>query len=334
MMGSEKIEADATLEAARWLVALEDASDDKDLHANFNLWLQASPENAAAWADTSAVYDMMGYADPTYEDQWPEKAAQQGSRSWPLKLPVLTVVPAQNRRFVSVLVGGLAACLVLLMGPTVLVRLEADHMTDTAEVRSLQLEDGSLLSMGPETAIALDYTAAERRLHLLAGEVFLHVKPNKQRPFRVIARNVTTTVLGTAFNVHLGDEGATVRVRQGLVGVGYGNEPSGGEQLTPGDWAQVDEDGAFQRGHGPGEEVGVWTDGQIVVRDRPLSEVADDLRRYYPGLIVLRGSGLSEQRVSGVYNLSDPVAALRAVVSVHGGVVHQVTPWVLLVTRG
>lgn len=329
-MESEEKEADATMEAARWLVALEEDSDDARLHTDFNNWLHASPENAEAWADTCAIYDLMGYAEPVYEGQWREKTAQQAIGIWPLKLPV----PAQKRRFVSVVVGALAACIILLMGPTFLVKLEADHMTDTAEVRSLQLEDGSLMSMGPETAIAIDYTAEERRVRLLAGEVFLHVKPNKQRPFRVIARNVTTTVLGTAFNVHLGDEGTTVRVRHGRVGVDYDDEQSGAEHLEPGDWAQINEDGAFQRGPGRGAEVGVWTNGQIVVRDRPLSEVTADLRRYYPGMIVLQGSGLSEKRVSGVYNLSDPVAALRAVVSVHGGVVHQVTPWVLLVTSG
>jgi transmembrane sensor len=61
-----------------------------------------------------------------------------------------------------------------------------------------------------------------------------------------------------------------------------------------------------------------------------MADVVDDLRRYFAGSIVLVDADLAARRVTGVYNLADPVGALRAIVGAHGGSVRQVSPWLLL----
>jgi transmembrane sensor len=76
--------------------------------------------------------------------------------------------------------------------------------------------------------------------------------------------------------------------------------------------------------------VAPWLHGQIVARDRPMADVVDELRRYYGGAIVVADGTLHGRRVTGVYNLADPVAALRAIMGAHGGSVRQVSPWLLL----
>ncbi len=45
----------ATLEAARWLVALEEEPDDAGLHARIAAWRAASPANESAWVNTSDI---------------------------------------------------------------------------------------------------------------------------------------------------------------------------------------------------------------------------------------------------------------------------------------
>ena len=72
--------------------------------------------------------------------------------------------------------------------------------------------------------------------------------------------------------------------------------------------------------------------GQIVARDRPLADVVNDLRRYHVGAIFLTDSDFGAQRVSGVYNLGKPVAALQAIAAAHGGVARAISPWVLVVS--
>ncbi len=55
------------------------------------------------------------------------------------------------------------------------------------ELRSLTLEDGTQVRLGPESALGVDFTAGERRVRLLKGEAFFDVVPNAARPFRVAA---------------------------------------------------------------------------------------------------------------------------------------------------
>jgi transmembrane sensor len=225
-----------------------------------------------------------------------------------------------------------AAYLAFVFVPGFLLRLQADHVTSIAELRSFGLDDGSVVRLGPDSAIEVGQADGGRRVRLLKGEAFFEVTPDSARPFRVVVRDVETTVLGTAFNVRFAGEGAEVAVRSGLVRVDRAAaRRSVAERLAPGDWVQVGWTGRVQRGAIPPEEVAPWLHGQIVARDRPLADVVDELRRYYGGAIIAAGGALAGRRVTGVYNLSDPVAALRAIVGAHGGSVRQVSPWLLVV---
>ncbi len=215
--------------------------------------------------------------------------------------------------------------------PGLVIRFQADHVTSTAEVQSLGLDDGSIVRLGPDSAIDVVYEAGERRVRLLKGEAFFEVKPDPNRPFRVVTRDVETVVLGTSFNVRFTGDGAEVSVRKRS---GWRRHRKSQERLEPGNWAQVGWNGSVQRGAMPPDEVAPWLHGQIVARDRPLGDVVDELRRYFPGAIVVASSGLGSRRVTGVYNLADPVSALRAIAGTHGGSVTQLTPWLLVVRGG
>jgi transmembrane sensor len=303
----------ATLEAARWLVALEEEPDDAGLHARIAAWRAASPTNESAWVNTSDIYGLMATAAP----------ARQA--------PVVRPSFGRRRAYAGAVGLALAACLAFAFGPDVLVRLQADQVTSTAEVRSLGLDDGSMVRLGPDSAIEVAYAGDSRRVRLLKGEAFFEVTPDPRRPFSVVARDIETTVLGTSFNVRFVGASAEVAVRTGLVRVdNAASRPSVALRLEPGDWAQVGWSGKVERGAIPPEEVAPWLHGQIVARDRPMADVVDELRRYTSGAIVIADSALRGRRVTGVYNLSDPVAALRAIVGVHGGSVRQVSPWLLV----
>ncbi len=64
-----------------------------------------------------------------------------------------------------------------------------------------------------------------------------------------------------------------------------------------------------------------------------LSEVVDQLRSYHQGWILLRDDNLAAERVTGLYNLDDPQAALEALVQPHGGRVQRWSPFVLVIDR-
>ncbi len=331
----------ATAEAARWLVSLEEEPGDRELRARFEAWLAASPANADAWANTSDIYDMMAKTSPVHTDHWAPYVAARGddqpaaatgvSHGQPSDRALRRRKPTRRRIALGAAAAALAACLIITVMPSVLLRLDADYVTSTAESRSIQMGDGSTVHLAPDSAITLDGDA--RRARLMKGEAFFEVAPDADHLFTVAAREVQTTVLGTAFNVRLEDRGAVVAVREGRVRVDHATvQPPASEGLKAGDWVRIGWTGSVQRGTAPPDEAGGWMQGQIVARDRPLAEVIDDLRRYHTGIIFLTDSDFGEQRVSGVYNLADPVAAAQAIAEAHGGAAREISPWVLVVS--
>ena len=312
------------MEAARWLVALEDDPDDADLRVRIDAWRAADPANESAWQDTAYVHGLM--AATRSGDAVPRHGDAAGPRR--------EVRQRFGHRIAAGVLAAVAAGLLLLFAPGLIVRLQSDQVTAIAEVRSVNLDDGTVVLLGADSAIAVRYHDAGRGVRLLKGEAFFEVARDPQRPFTVVARDVDVTVLGTSFNVRLADDGAEVAVTTGVVQVANtGENPAVSLRLEPGDWARLAGAGTVERGTVQTDEVAPWLHGQIVVRDRPMADVVDELRRYYRGMIVVADDALRGRRVTGVYNLSDPKAALSAIVGAHGGSVWQVSPW-LLVARG
>jgi len=313
------------MEAARWLVALEDDPDDVDLRSRIDAWRAADPAHDSAWRDTAHVHGLMPAA-ASREFAARQPGAAIGERR--------TGRQGFGQRIAAGVLTAVAAGILLLLAPGLVLRLQSDQVTTTAEVRSVALDDGSVVLLGADSAIALLDRDANRGIRLLKGEAFFQVAPDPERPFKVVARDVEVTVLGTSFNVRLADDGAEVAVATGVVQVANAAEDRPVSlYLEPGNWARVGATRPVERGALRTDEVAPWRRGQIVARDRPMADVIDELRRYYQGAIVVADDALRGRRVTGVYNLGDPKAALNAIVGAHGGSVQQVSPW-LLIARG
>lgn len=326
-MSIDKDEQEASVAAAHWLLALEEAPDDVDLRRRFETWLAESPENAAAWAGVSDVYDAIGA--PAYVAH---RAARESRPPTVASVTRLDGARARRRRFLlPVAALALAACLALVILPGLLLQWQADHVTSVAESRSVMLDDGSSVRLAPSSAIEV-LGAGSRGVRLLRGEALFEVVPDSAHPFRVEAGGVETTVLGTVFDVRLLADGAFVAVRQGEVRVDRAAAPAVSERLKAGDWARVERGADVARGTVPPTEVAAWQRGQIVARDRAIADIVDEVGRSFQGVVLVTDGALARQRVTGVYNLDDPVAALRAAAGVHGGVVRQVSPWLIVVS--
>lgn len=311
----------AEAEATDWLIALQERPDDGPLRRRFESWRAECAANAAAWAATERFSALYLLTVPAHEDLWRPEAMPPPARRRPWR-------PAAGLPGLA-----LAACLALLLLPDLMLRLQADHRTATGETAAITLDDGSTVHMAPDSAVTLALDGAARRVRLLAGEAFFEVAPDAARPFVVAAGDVTATVVGTAFDVRLGTDGTDVAVRQGIVRVDdTATSPPATARLQAGDWIRVAA-GHTRRGHAPPAQVAGWLDGQLIARDRPVAEVVDDLRRYHAGIIVIADSALGRRPVTGVFDLNDPEAALRAVAAAHGAAVHRLSPWMLVLAR-
>lgn len=308
----------AETEAATWLVLLSEDPEDRALAARFEAWRSADPLHAELWARTVRAYELAG------------KAVPAAGKVVPMARPKPRAVLWSRRRIAAGAAMAIAACLLLVAAPPMLLRLQADHVTATAELRSLLLDDGSRVRLGPESALGVDFASGERRVRLLKGEAFFDVVPDANRPFRVAARDAVATVLGTAFEVRLAADTVAVAVRHGQVRVD-GGAPPRSETLLAGDWVTVD--GArMTRGRRNPDEIGDWLGGELVARDRPMTEIVDALRRYYDGMIVVQDAAFARTRVTGIYDLRHPAATLANLAASHDATVRRVSPWLLVVT--
>jgi len=93
-MSIDKDQQDASVAAAHWLLALEEEPDDVDLRRRFETWLAESPENAAAWAGVSDVYDAIGA--PAYVAH---RAARESRPGAVASVTRLDGARARRRRF-------------------------------------------------------------------------------------------------------------------------------------------------------------------------------------------------------------------------------------------
>lgn len=324
----------ASLEATRWLVALHEAPDDREVRRCFEEWRRASPLNAAAWLETQQLAGVATTLTPAYADVWKPVVA---SRRRPSAAAFLTrkVAVARTRTWrLGVAALALAGSVAFFVGPAVVQRLEADHTTSTAELRKVVLQDGSEVTLAPDSAIAVSYDAAGRQVRLLSGEAFFDVKSDPSRPFRVLARDVETAVVGTSFDVRLYADGVVVSVERGAVRIGPASAASAmpPDELQPGQAVRVARGGEASRLPASPDMVAAWRDGQLVAQNIPLREAVDQLRRYYAGTILLTSASLGDRRITGAYNLADPEDALRAIAQAHGGKVRRITPWLLVVS--
>jgi len=327
-------------EATAWLLRLSEGEGDAELRAAFETWRTASPLNAESWDRARMAYDLIGRKAPRHQEHWQTYAGTHGAerplppsgRHRPMSAHSRPPLRATRRR---VAMGfALAACFVLVVAgllPGLLLRLEADVVTGTAEMRSLVLADGSRVQLGPESAVELAVGPETRGVRLLKGEAFFEVVPDTSRPFRVEAGDASVTVLGTAFEVRLDGADTLVAVQEGRVRLDGGPAVrSAAAILEAGASARV-RHGAILRSAVKPDDVAPWRHGELVAIDRPAGEVVAELRRYYDGLIVVQSGAFAARRVSGIYDLEDPVSTLRGVAASHGASLHQISPWLLVI---
>ncbi|WP_193169988.1 FecR family protein [Nisaea nitritireducens] len=328
--------------ASEWLVALLDGPGDQALEAEFSDWLAMDERHPSEWADAVSTYREMGMVSPRFVSphSGTEDDGQAGVSGADVVRMTSSVASRSRQGFrlgrrAVVAVTALAACVVaLLMAPDLLLGLRADFTTGTAELRKIELADGSIVRLAPESAITVDLSGAERRLELLRGIAFLEVAPDTRHPFLAGMEIAEARVVGTAFELAEVRGKDVVTVREGHVRVAPKafSDPSLAD-LHAGDRATVSADGSMARSRLTPDQVAPWIDGYLVAQDRSVADVVDDLRRYYGGLVLLRGATLPARHLTGIYSLSDPVAALELIAASQDAVLTRLSPWIVVISE-
>ncbi|MGQ9368211.1 FecR family protein [Azospirillum sp. ST 5-10] len=285
-------------------------------------WCARSPAHAAAWAEAERVWRVAGALPPS------PGAAPRGR---PARRP--------GRRAVLAGAGALAAGAGgLLLAPPVLHGLRGDTVTGTAELRDLTLGDGSRVTLGPDSVVRIARDGGGGRLDMLDGMAYVEARTDPDRPLTAGAGRLRVQTADAAFELRHQDGAASVSMIRGhaLAEIAAGTDAAAAAappSLGPGDWLAAGE-GGVRQGRTVPDQVAAWRDGMLMVDRRPIAAVAGELERWYAGRILVLDADFGRRPVSGVFDLRQPEAALRAAVQPYGGRVRRLAGWLLLVDAG
>jgi len=274
-----------------------------------------------------------------YEEAWTRVAKVHGASGSILmekrRLERRESLGLSRRNF---MVGGLAVLgagtSFYTFGPHLLLQARADYISAKGEIRRIDLPDGSVATMGPDSAIALSFSDDRRIIHLLAGMSYFDVKSDPNRPFSVLAGGLNATALGTAFDVSSDAGVLSVSVDHGLVDVRSSDTGfETGIELGQGQWVAFDPvSGSIARGEREKDQIASWRNNIVVAEKETISALVARIGRWVPGRVVIADPSIGNERVSGIFDLNDPLLALQAVVHPAGGRVRRISSFLTVVS--
>ncbi|VVP24888.1 Protein FecR [Pseudomonas fluorescens] len=282
-------------EAAQWMALLQSGDVSLGERAAFDAWRTADPRH-------QQIIEQMGGG---------LKLLRNPSLSGLPRNSLLHSLnaPSSRRRFISGSLSVLGvAVLAGLLGRRYGWLPEAGELsTGTGERRDFTLQDGSALTLNARSRVVPLFDSTQRLLALRSGELLVDVAKDPSRLFVVETEHGRMRALGTKFLVQQGDDSTRLVMLHSQVEVltagGARQVVGAGESLT------FNAAGVLSMERSRGYE-GAWTQGRLEVRDRPLSEVIDSLRRYRRGILHVSPE-VADLRLSGLYPLDDSDRTLQ-----------------------
>lgn len=332
-------------EASAWFVECRAGDLDDSGRREFDRWLRKSPEHLAAYLEVAAIWNegpsldssrnydadtliadsrrhlgnLVALSGTSAVEKLDEKVLpnQTFPTFWPHR-------PLSRR---SLIAAAVAIAAVVIAG--VWAKFEfsgSSYATGIGEQRSLELADGSTVSMNSRSKVRVRYSKAERLVDLLEGQALFHVAKDRVRPFIVRADDTRVRAVGTQFDVYERPSGTVVTVLEGevavlapLVAQAQPQSPtttvpaqnpapisvSAGEQLT------VTPRAAKKSDHPNLAAATAWTQRQLIFASATLTEVAEEFNRYNERQLVIRDPDLLTFHISGVFSSTDPESLIR-----------------------
>ncbi|PZW41219.1 FecR domain-containing protein [Pseudomonas sp. URMO17WK12:I2] len=300
-------------QAREWRVLLHSGRATAADHLAAKAWRERSPAHEQAAGEVDRLWALLGQVEQPANPR--------------------TLPPPRRRsaRWAVPLASAALLLLALWLPQGAWLGWYADVATAPGEVRTVELEDGSILTLNGATA--LDWTLGDgrRTVRLYRGEVDLQVAKDASRPFIVEAGPARIRVTGTRFDVDYDGRDVVLAVTEGQVQA----SDAASQPLAVGANQQVHwrADRMQQVQPLDARQQLAWQRGKLVFRAQPLSEVFAALEHSQRQRVIFLDDSVRELKVTGVFAHDDPQAVLRAIES-NLPVRLVRLPGLLLVSRG
>lgn len=319
-------------QAAEWLATLETA--DSRTRTEFVRWLKESPLHVREMLLALEVTKHLSGIDRERRidlEALIARASQtvdlpSAARRRASDLPSSTNRNARASRWAA-----LAASVLLLAGALWALQLAPvmdlwnrhDYRTATGELRTITLDDGSLVHLDAHSRVRVRYSSESRDIDLVEGTALFNVAHAPARPFRVHVDDAVVQAVGTQFEVNRRADRVIVSVLEGKVQVNAAPvteislatierlpEPV---LLAAGESTRIAAEGQISKPQPVNvSEVGAWRQRRLVFQMSTLAEIAAEFARYTrTPTIRIDGEALREQRFSAIFDADRPQSLVR-----------------------
>lgn len=287
-------------QAREWLVRLTSGRATASDAEQFRQWCAQSEQHREAFARAHRQWQQVADAGRTLDAPPLQRTAADRQRLW------------SRRAFLGAAVAAPAALAVVAavrppldLWPSVQT-LAADYHTGTGERLEVSPADNLQVQLDTRTALRRrDDSAARTLLELIQGQAVFNLSTG--RPLALFAGiGCIVADAGEArLDVRNLDQQVRVACLHGSVRIEH---PQGRLQLQAGQMSSYDE--RISGVVADAVDVSAWTEGMLVFRNAPLSQVVAEINRYRPGRLLLLNPQLEREPVSGRFRIDDPDAVL------------------------
>jgi transmembrane sensor len=315
-------------EATNWWVVFHSDDASPADHQEFAAWVGRSPERVEAYLRVA----QLDHTLKASKIEWPATPTGllvREARTFPrdefeLRRDQTVFVPERSRGWFTpprLASGFAAACLVAAGLVWIMLPRPVELQTKLGEQRSVQLEDGSHVTLNTKTEVEIEISKGRRLARLVQGEALFEVNHEASRPFEVVTDRATLKDVGTQFDVDQRADRTTVTVIEGRVAVMPANESQSAGVTLPivsaADRLVIGPSGLGKVEHDVNVRDAIaWTQHRLIFERRPLREVAAEFNRYNADQIRIESADLGDQTITGVFATN----GVRSFVSFLGGI--------------
>lgn len=179
----------------------------------------------------------------------------------------------------------------------------------TDQLSVVTLSDGSVITLNKQATLKYPATFdAKTREVYLSGEAFFQVAKDSSKPFVIHANGVTTTVLGTSFNVKASADSVTVSVATGKVRVSDGRQT----QLVMPYERVLYSDATFTKSSSDLSELN-WNSRVLEFNDITLGQAAELISQFYEIQVTFQHEKLKNCVITGKFKNQRLETVLQAI---------------------
>ena len=322
-------------EAAAWVARFDAGEVSAKDQADFQAWLNRSAlhrEAIAEYGNFWAEFDQLGQLTDSIRPAQPSAAP---ATPWAaFSEPKVWLAACAAALVVAVAAGGFLSQHVphsqqIVARSQVPVRQPVasrpsgpqSYATAVGAQKRFALADGTVVMLNTNSEIEVNFRTGSREVRLVRGEAYFEVVHDKARPFTVFANRYVVRDIGTAFAVHLLDEGlVNVRVTKGSVEIAAPARRGGADGPKSLGVLVAGRDVVFGRKVERTELVSdaelsrklAWRQGQLIYSGQKLADVLADISRYSDIEIELADPALKDLPVGGAFSVNQIEAILAA----------------------